>query len=362
VAEPVDHRQHVFVLPKMFRRIFHSDRKMLGRLCRASNEATQELYRVGLGRDDVSVGIVTTPQLFGDAVNPHCHVHSFVTDGAFDAEGNFHRLLYDAGQDTKTLTKLFECKVLGLLVKEGRLSERMREEMLSWEHTGFSVDASVRIHKGDREGLRRLVRYMARPAVSIERVSYNGSTGKVIVRSCKKVNGQRPVKAEYDALTFLALLALQVPPRGVHMVRYYGHYSTRSRAKRRERIRAHRQRPDMPVPEIPSPEVKERRRRWANLIRQVFEVDPLQCECGGRLRLVSFITTSQQPVLDKILDHLGESTELPWSRGPPRWYELILAQQHVEANAHVYDGYDDSHDHGHCDPDAAWSRGDWDLA
>ncbi len=112
-----------------------------------------------------------------------------MTDGAFDAEGNFHRLLYDAGQDTLTLTKLFECKVMALLVKEGRLSERMRAEILSWENTGFSVDASVRIHKGDRQGLRRLVRYMARPAVSVERVTYNGSTGRVIVRSCKKVNG-----------------------------------------------------------------------------------------------------------------------------------------------------------------------------
>ena len=118
----------------------------------------------------------------------------------------------------------------------------------------------------------------------------------------------------------------------------------------------------MPVPEVASPEVKERRRRWANLIRQVFEVDPLQCACGGRLKIVSFITTAQQPVLDKILDHLGESTELPWSRGPPRWYELILAAQHVEANAHTYDGYDDSHDHGHYDSDAAWSPDDWDQA
>ncbi len=126
VAEPVDHRQHVFVLPKMFRGIFHDDREMLGKLCRASNEATQEFYRVGLGRDDVSVGLVTVPQLFGDAANPHCHLHSLVTDGAFDSEGNFHRLLYDAGKDTKTLTKLFERKVLDLLVKEGRLSERMR--------------------------------------------------------------------------------------------------------------------------------------------------------------------------------------------------------------------------------------------
>ena len=31
------------------------------------------------------------------------------------------------------------------------------------------------------------------------------------------------VVAQYDALTFLLLLALQVPPPGLHMVRYYGH-------------------------------------------------------------------------------------------------------------------------------------------
>ena len=29
--------------------------------------------------------------------------------------------------------------------------------MLTWKHTGFSVDASVRIDAGDREGLLRLV-------------------------------------------------------------------------------------------------------------------------------------------------------------------------------------------------------------
>ena len=190
--------------------------------------------------------------------------------------------------------------------------------------------------KGDRGRLRRLIRYMARPAVSFERVTYDDRAGKVIVRSCKKMNGQRPVKGVYDALTFLALLTLQVPPPGAHMVRYFGHYSSRSRATRRKETETNEATSaPLTITEVPSPRAKERRPRWAELIHQVFEVDPLQCECGGRLRFISFTTRGQKDVLVKILDHIGEPSE-PAARGPPKWYQLLLAQQHVEANRHVY--------------------------
>ena len=178
-------------------------------LGRCAVDATQTFYRAGLGRDDVSVGLVLTPQFFGDAVNFHPHLHMLATDGAFDSDGDFHRLPYDMQNDIKALRKLFERNVLDLLVKHGRVGERLREDMLTWEHTGFSVDGSVRVFKGDHGLLRRLVRYMARPAVSALRISYDEKTGKVTVRSAKKLNGQRPVVATYDALTFLALLALQ---------------------------------------------------------------------------------------------------------------------------------------------------------
>ncbi len=50
---------------------------------------------------------------------------------------------------------------------------------------------------------------------------------------------------------------------------------------------------------------------------------------------MSFITTAQQNVIDRILEHIGESPEQPWSTGPPKWYALQQAQQHVEANPHV---------------------------
>lgn len=95
-------------------------------------------------------------------------------------------------------------------------SVRLRDEMLGWEHSGFSVDGSVKVVVGDYGRLKRLVRYLARPAVSAERVGYDRSSGTVTVRSSKKVQGVRPVVARYDALNFLSLLALQVLPSRAH--------------------------------------------------------------------------------------------------------------------------------------------------
>ena len=64
----------------------------------------------------------------------------------------------------------------------------------------------------------------------------------------------------------------------------------------------------------------EAKRRWAELIRLVYEVDPLVCpKCGGVMRVMALI---QQPaVIDKILQHLREkgrdARAGPWATGPP---------------------------------------------
>jgi hypothetical protein len=45
------------------------------------------------------------------------------------------------------------------------------------------------------------------------------------------------------------------------------------------------------------------RRGWAEMIRKVYEVDPLVCpECGGRMKIIAFIT--DYSVLDWIINHL----------------------------------------------------------
>ena len=56
---------------------------------------------------------------------------------------------------------------------------------------------------------------------------------------------------------------------------------------------------------VPAPRLAptEASRRWAALLQQIFEVDPLACPtCHGAMRIVAFIT--QASVIDQILTHL----------------------------------------------------------
>jgi len=57
------------------------------------------------------------------------------------------------------------------------------------------------------------------------------------------------------------------------------------------------------------------RRRWAQLIRRIFEVDPLICpRCGATMRIIAFITEPR--VITKILRHLA--TKGADGRSPPQ--------------------------------------------
>ena len=49
--------------------------------------------------------------------------------------------------------------------------------------------------------------------------------------------------------------------------------------------------------------LREARRRWAELLRRIYEVDPLVCPaCSGAMRILAFITADA--VIDRILAHL----------------------------------------------------------
>ena len=56
------------------------------------------------------------------------------------------------------------------------------------------------------------------------------------------------------------------------------------------------------------------RKSWAQLIRRVYQVDPLKCYYGGTLHIISFIT--EHKVILKILDHL--ENRMRDSRAPPQ--------------------------------------------
>jgi len=72
--------------------------------------------------------------------------------------------------------------------------------------------------------------------------------------------------------------------------------------------------PAAPDPPQASRQLAALRRRWASLIRRVYEVDPLLCpRCRSLMRVVSFIT--QPGLIRCILDHLAHRAEE--GRAPP---------------------------------------------
>jgi len=104
-------------------------------------------------------------------------------------------------------------------------------------------------------------------------------------------------------LDFIAQLTLHISPKGKHLLRRYGVYSSRARGtwKKRPalRIRAAEQWygwGDSAAPaqaeEVESITVTTRscRKAWAELLAKVYEIDVLCCpKCGGRMSVISVL-------------------------------------------------------------------------
>jgi hypothetical protein len=129
-----------------------------------------------------------------------------------------------------------------------------------------------------------------------------------------------PTEAEtIDAMEFVARVLVQIPDPRRHLVRYYGAYSSAARGKRKKAAAPPETSSSPPVEEATVPDGPSRaahRRRWAELIRRVYEVDPLVCpRCGGEMRVIGFIT--QPAVIDRILDHLRRRDKTARPTRPP---------------------------------------------
>ncbi len=118
-----------------------------------------------------------------------------------------------------------------------------------------------------------------------------------------------------DVLEFVARVASHIPNRGQVLQRYYGWYASRTRGIRRRAGTAGQQ--TVYAASVPVP-LREARRRWAELLRRIFEVEPLECpRCGQAMRIVAFITEPQ--VIDRIVEYLRRNAAARCrSRAPPR--------------------------------------------
>ncbi len=120
-------------------------------------------------------GAVAFVHRFGSYLNSHVHFHVLVTDGVFSAGDDgaaiFHSAVDLDQDDHLAVQKKMRRRGLCWLHRHRHLDSAAVHALDTPDHAGgWSVDASVTLPDWDRQGLERLVRYCARPALSQERL------------------------------------------------------------------------------------------------------------------------------------------------------------------------------------------------
>ena len=159
---------------------------------------------------------------------------------------------------------------------------------------------------------------MIRPLLSLERLSLDEREGRV----CYRYGKEAKEVERMDYLEFIARITSHIPDKGQVTVRYYGLYANAHRGK----VKKWSQVPlalgmiEEELRPIPS-------KGWAEMIRKVYEIDPLLCpSCGGQMKVISFIEDPK--AIDKIICHLKITFQA--ERPPPSHVihqELLVAAE-----------------------------------
>ena len=306
----VPHRQVVFTIPRMLRIFFKYNRKLLGELCLCALRTLIRYFELVAGRD-VMPGVIAAIQTFGTRINFHPHLHFLVTEGGVDKAGLFHKV---PRINDSRLAELFAHEVLGFLIHKELLSPEWAQRLLSWRHTGFNVHSRVRAKT--KTEAERVGKYMIRPLLSLERLSLDEPEGRV----CYRYGKEAKEVERMDYLEFIARITSHIPDKGQVTVRYYGLYANAHRGK----VKKWSQVPlalgmiEEELRPIPS-------KGWAEMIRKVYEVDPMLCpHCGATMKVIAFLTDYK--VVDRIINHL-KLTFVAERPPPPH----IAYQEHLMA-------------------------------
>jgi ribosomal protein S27E len=308
----VPHRQVVFTVPKMLRLFFRFKRKLLNNLCLSAVRALLKFFHTATGLE-LMPGVVAVIQTFGDRINFHPHIHCLVTEGGTTPDGAFHHV---SRFHDEVIQEIFTHKVFSLLLRKKLIGLSLVQKILCWRHTGFNVHSQVRAQtKGEAE---RVGKYMIRPLLSLKRLFFDEATGKIHYQYSRHGSHEESM----DYLEFIARVTSHIPEKGQVMVRYYGLYSNAHRGKMRK---IEEKANSFLIVEQEEPVAPSK--GWAEMIRKVYETDPLLCpKCGGQMRIIAFI--EDHKAIDRIIAHLKLTFEA--ERPPPPHnvqQELLMAAE-----------------------------------
>jgi len=248
--------------------------------------------------------------------NTYLHLDSLDDDPLQDLQG--HSITYRIAIGPQQGRKVFTLQTIPALSEEKRYSDRVAKQ------AGFSLHAGVCAEAHQRKKLERLCRYLTRPAVSEQRISF--TQGGNIRYELKTPYRDGTTHVIFEPLDFIARLAALVPPPRVNLTRYHGVFAPNSQhralvtpGKRGKGNQS--QHPDEAKPSTPIE--RSAAMSWAQRLKRVFNIDIEVCtQCGGPVKVIASI--EDPDVIKKILEHLKkkddtqEAVQLPDARAPPQ--------------------------------------------
>jgi len=342
-AHLVDHvlprapvRQWVLSLPFELRYRLAWDHRICLAVLAVYARALQGFYRKrarASGHRGGRTGTVTVIQRFGGALNLNVHFHTLAVDGVFvrkpDGSLSFAAAKAPTDEEVDTLLGVIRARILRLLVRRGLLCDEsdddldesqapplhalyaasVRQRVATGRRAGarvlrlgdasttkpasskgrrqarvggFDLHANTSVRAKNRPKLERLCRYLLRPPVAEDRLSF-GSDGSVLVR-LKTPWRDGTSHVALQPVELLEKLAALIPRPYVNLIVYHGVLAPNAKW-RREVVafgRLQLERPSSAT--TPKKAAAPCDRTWAELMRRGLDIDVLECpDCGGRL-------------------------------------------------------------------------------
>lgn len=373
VLPKIAYRQFVITFPIPLRYWLHSNKKLFSKVHGFVIKELHGYYQnkaSAAGLLESTPGSISFLQRFGSALNLNPHLHILCPDGVYrkyNGKAEFHKLEAISDDEVaELLTRLCQ-RVLRYLKRKGYL-DREGEIIVSPEQdslfqgneflalasqgsirgriafgpnaskgitkigsgfgyleeiplakggrcfsvNGFSLHANTAIKAQDREGLRKLIEYIARGPLSNERLEIS-KDGKVKLE-LKTRFSDGTTHLLFTAQEFIEKLAAIIPLPKAHLVRWSGVFGPHS-SFRREIILKPEVKKGFQFREATSDGFKNY--SWSRMLAQVFKIDVTKCElCGGKLEKVCAIT--DQDSIKRYLEHLNID-HMPPARAPPRY-------------------------------------------
>ena len=301
--------------------ILFFNRKLFADVSKLIHKIITDYYNKCTGKKIITGSIISC-QSYGDMMRHNPHWHCIIMEGGLTDNNDFYHIPV---KDIESLTETFRKAVINLFVKKELLNKEFVEQVLSWKHSGFSVDNSIFLFPHDDNARERLCQYIVRHPVSLQKITYESTKKKVFYHTKYNEYWGENVKL-FKASDFIAELTQHIPPKHKHLIRYYGLYSSRTKGKAKQvgryekfgiKVNASDETALTDTEDYKEVmDSKGSKRAWARLIQKIYEIDPFICPlCESEMKIIAVI--QDKSAIEKIISHLEKK------RAPPE--EMLVS-------------------------------------